>query len=279
MSRLGRARDAQGVERWLWSSGGIVRDLSAAGLGDSLAEVATWLADGDAREALVASAPEVASSAWQLLLPGRPGKALCLGRNFAAHAQEMGATPGGELLWFAKLPEVLIGPDEPVRLPAWMDTRVDPEAELVALVGRPLHGASNEEAEAAVVAYTLGNDLTARGIQEGDKKKGWPWLRSKNLPGSGCLGPAWTPAGDLPDFDSIMLRGSVNGVVRQEGRLGDLIWRPGPALAEISRWLPLNPGDIVYLGTPSGVAPVHPGDEMVVEAEGLGRLRNRVERG
>ena len=279
MSELRRARDTEGVEHWLWAAGGVVRDLSAAGLGARLADAAAWLADPAARDALLAAAPEVASSGWQQALPGRPGKALCLGRNFAAHAREMGATPGGELLWFTKLPEVLIGPGEPVRLPAWLESRVDPEAELVALVGRRLAQASPEEATRAVVAYTLGNDLTARAVQEEDKKKGWPWVRSKNLPGSGCLGPAWVPCEDLAPFEEITLRGSVNGVVRQEARLSDMMWLPGPALAEISRWLPLEPGDIVYLGTPAGVAPVHPGDEMVIEADGLGRLRNRVERG
>lgn len=259
----------------MWVAAGTARDLSHAGLGDSLAEAATWLASDD-RRALLAAAPEVAASDWKLLLPGRPGKALCLGRNFAAHAREMGAEPGGELLWFNKLPEVLAGPDEDFILPANVQGRIDPEAELVALVGRHLNNATASEAAEAVVAYTLGNDLTARSTQSEDKKKGWPWVRSKNLPGSGCVGPAWVPTEDLPDFGAIRLRGLVNGVVRQEARLADLIWPPGPALAEISRWLPLNPGDIIFLGTPAGVAPVHAGDEMVVEADGLGRLRNRI---
>jgi len=279
MSSLRRALGPDGRPHWLWVAGGFFRDLSAAGLNDDLAEVAGLLADMERFQELLALAPEATASTWPLLLPGRPGKALCLGKNFAAHAREMGSEPPTELVWFAKLPDALIGPGEAVVIPAWLDTRVDPEAEVVILLGRDLHNCTTAQAKQAIVAYTLGNDITARHQQGLDKDRGWPWLRAKNLATFGCVGPAWVPVSEVLPFAEITLRGRVNGVVRQKTSLADIIWEPERALVEISRWTPLRAGDIIFLGTPAGVAPIHAGDELVVEADGLGKLVNPVIRG
>ncbi len=276
MNALRRARRPDGAPAWLWREGERFRDLSAAGLADDLHEAAVLLLETELRQALLAQAPDAEAADWPLLRPGRPGKGLAIGKNFAAHAREFGAEPPDELVWFAKLPEVLIGPEEAVTIPAWLDTRVDPEAELVLLVGEPLHEASPAEAGAAIAAYTLGNDVTARKQQGLDRDRHWPWLRCKNIASFGPIGPEWVPAAAMPPLESITLRGLVNGELRQQASLADLIWKPAEALAEISRWCPLVPGDLVFLGTPAGVAPVQPGDEMVVEADGLGRLRNPV---
>lgn len=276
MSSLRRALDPEGIPHWLWVAGATFQDLSAAGVADDLAEVAGLLADSDRFQAVVQAAPEAAASTWPLLLPGRPGKALCIGKNFAAHAREMGGEPPSDLVWFAKLPDTLIGPGAEVVIPSWLDTRVDPEAEIVLLLGKDLHQADAATAEDAIVAYTLGNDITARKVQSTDKQNGWPWLRAKNLATFGCVGPAWVPKQELPEFASIRLRGRVNDVIRQEATLDDLIWTPAAALVEMSKWTPLRAGDIVFLGTPSGVAPIHPGDQLAVEADGLGKLVNPV---
>ncbi|MBL7008650.1 MAG: fumarylacetoacetate hydrolase family protein [Planctomycetes bacterium] len=276
MTALRRARRPDGSPAWLWREQGRFHDLSAAGLADDLHEVSVVLLEAELRLRLLAQAPAVDAGQWPLLRPGRPGKALAIGKNFAAHAREFGAEPPEELVWFAKLPEVLIGPGEEVRIPAWLDTRVDPEAEVVVLLGEPLHEASAAEAAAAIAAYTLGNDVTARQQQGLDRDRHWPWLRSKNLATFGPFGPEWIPAAAMPPLASITLRGLVNGELRQEASLADLIWSPAAALAEISRWCPLVPGDLVFLGTPAGVAPIFPGDQLVVEAEGLGRLCNPV---
>ncbi|MFK5955899.1 MAG: fumarylacetoacetate hydrolase family protein [Planctomycetota bacterium] len=279
MNSLRRALAPDGRPHWLWVSGGVFYDLSEAGIADDLAEISGMLSEPARFLALVDAAPEAAASNWPLLLPGRPGKALCLGKNFEAHAREFGAEPPEELVWFAKLPDTLIGPNAEVLIPEWLDTRVDPEAEVVLLIGRHLHRSSRDQAEDAIVAYTLGNDITARKQQGLDRDRGWPWLRAKNLATFGCVGPAWVPKAELPALESIQLRGRVNDVIRQDASLADLLWKPAEALAEISRWTPLCPGDIIFLGTPAGVAPIHPGDELVVEAEGLGRLVNPVQRG
>lgn len=278
MVRLQRALAPDGSPHWIWVAGGSFLDLSEAGLGDDLAEAAGMLVDRSAWEGLLAQAPEAAASTWPILAPGRPGKVLCLGKNFAAHAREMGAEPPSELVWFAKLPDTLIGPGEAVVLPSWLESRVDPEAELVLLLGRDLQDASLEEAEQAIAAYTLGNDITARGQQGDDKQRGWPWLRSKNLATFGCYGPAWVPSWALGQLEGRTLRGRVNGAIRQEAALEDLLWTPTRALVELSRWTPLRAGDMIYLGTPAGVAPIHEGDQLCVEMDGLGKLENPVRR-
>ena len=263
---LFRAQDAQGRERWAFGDAEGTRDVDEA-IGGGLAAAAAWLL----------RAPEPTRTAARFgppLLPGRPGKALCVGRSFAEHARELGNAVPEDLIWFAKLPSVRVGPEAVGRLPAWLDSRVDPEAEVVALVGRPLaDGASVVEAEAAIAAYTLGLDLTARGVQSEDKQRAWPWTRSKNLPGFGVIGPAWVPPRMLPPIGEILLEGLVNGAVRQSARLGQMLRTPAQALAEIARWTPLEPGDVVFLGTPAGVAPIQRGDLLEVRASGLGSLR------
>lgn len=281
---LGRARAHDGRARWIWREGSALRDLTAAGMADDLAAAAEFLrawrpgAAQAAEAALLARAPLVEAQDWPPLLPGRPGKALGIGRNFAEHARELGSEPPEELIWFAKLPDVLVGPGEPVVIPAWLDGRVDPEAEVVVLVGAPLHGAAPEQAERAIAAFTLGNDVTARGVQASDRERRWPWLRGKNLATFGPLGPWWVPAAAVADWRRLVLRGLVNGEVRQQASLSAMVWSPAAALAEISRWTPLRPGDVLFLGTPPGVAPVRPGDVLRVEADGLGVLENPVAR-
>lgn len=275
------AKNPHGQPRWLWHRDGLDFDLTAH-LGDTgaaveeLKPVAALLENRQKLDAAVDQAPRVEAAEWSALRLGRPGKVLCLGKNFAAHAREFGAEPPTELVWFAKLPEVLIGPGASVVIPSWLDTRVDPEAEVVLLLGKDLYQADQEQAEEAIVAYTLGNDVTARKQQGLDKDRGWPWLRCKNVATFGPFGPYWVPKWGMPKLDSITLRGLVNGEVRQEASLADLIWSPTRALQEMSRWTPLCAGDIVYLGTPAGVAPIYPGDQLVVEADGLGRLENPV---
>ncbi|MCH2112314.1 MAG: fumarylacetoacetate hydrolase family protein [Planctomycetes bacterium] len=274
--KVTRRLSPEGNPTWIAQRNDEQRDLGAGGLADQLSELAAWLVSPAQRQALWDASPIVEADDWAVLVPGTPGQGLALGKNFAAHAREFGAEPPEELVWFAKLPEVNIGPDEEVCVPHWLTSRVDHEAEVVLLVGAPLHNATLQEAETAIAGYTLGNDITARKQQGLDRDRGWPWLRAKNLATFGPVGPAWVSADAMPPLTSVTLRGTVNGEVRQEASLGDLIWPPAAALAEISRWCPLAPGDWVYLGTPAGVGPIQAGDLLTVEAECLGVLRNPV---
>jgi 2-keto-4-pentenoate hydratase/2-oxohepta-3-ene-1,7-dioic acid hydratase in catechol pathway len=284
---LHRAIDPEGRPHWLWSCPEGWRDLSLAGLAPELAQAAAWLARSTAeRQALLAQAPLRPSvEAWRFTLPGRPGKILALGRNFAAHAREMGSEPSlDDMLWFAKFPEICVDPGSSVAVPAWLPGRIDPEAELVLVLGQSLRNASEAEAEAAIAGWTLGNDLTARGVQAADKEKSWPWVRSKNPAGFGSYGPGWLPADQLGDWNQLRLQGLVNGAVRQEALLADMLYRPARALAELSRWLPLVTGDLLFLGTPAGVQALEHQDEVcvrVLDADGkqpLGQLLNRIDR-
>ena len=283
MSQLRRALAPDGSPHWLWGEPNdsattkTAIDLTEAGLADSLPEIAAWLLCPDAREALLGIAPAIdGAQDWPLLLPGCPPKAICLGKNFAAHAREFGVEPPDELVWFAKLPSVLVGPDEPVLIPRWLDTRVDPEAEFVLLIGAPLHEATLAQAESAIAAWALGNDVTARKQQGLDRKREWPWLRAKNIQSFGSVGPWWTPSDCFAPSPDLQIHGRVDGELRQSGALGDLIWSPAAALVEISRWCALEPGDIIFLGTPAGVQGVSAGQTMTVEADGLGLLSNPV---
>ncbi len=251
-------------------------DLTTAGLQPKLSDLACCLLDKKRYAALLAVAPQVTSGGWSRVRPGRPGKALAIGKNFAAHAREFGDEPSDDLVWFTKLPDILIGPGEPIVVPAWLDGRVDPEAEVVVLVGATLHHATVEQAQQAIAALTLGNDVTARSLQAQDKKQGRPWLRSKNLMSFGVIGPHWTPVQTVPDWQMGTLMGSVNGQVRQQGALADMIFSPARALSIISQYLPILAGDIVFMGTPAGVGGIVPGDVVSVEAQGLGRLENPV---
>ena len=284
---LERALDAEGRGHWLWVTAEETRNLSLAGLGPSLADAARWLHQpAEARSSLLEAAPPLpAAGRGRRSLPGRPGKILCLGRNFAAHAREMGSEPSLEdMLWFAKFAESCIPHEAELAVPNWLAGRIDPEAELVLLLGAPLQDATPAQAEQAIAAWTLGNDFTARGVQAGDKEKAWPWVRSKNLRGFGSYGPGWLPQDQLPPFEQLRLQGLVNGEVRQEAPLADMLYRPGRALAELSRWVSLETGDLIFLGTPAGVQALEDGDlcEVQLLAEDgslpLGVLRNRIAR-
>jgi len=285
---LSRYLDLEGRAHWLWRAPHSWLNLSLAGLGPDLAQAAAWLASGPEQRAqrLETAPPRAELAGMTLALPGRPGKILALGRNFAAHALEMGAEPSLEdMLWFNKLPEICVASGQDMVAPSWMTERVDPEAELVLLLAQPLRNASEQEAQAAIAAFTLGNDLTARAVQAGDKQKAWPWLRSKNMAGFGSYGPGWLPADLLGDWRQLRLQGLVNGEVRQEAQLCDMLYTPARALSELSRWLPLSAGDMVFLGTPSGVQALEPLDLMQVrvldsnKATPLGVLENRFVRG
>lgn len=284
---LTRAIDPEGRAHWLWDVAGGQRDLSLAGLGPDMAHAAAFLAaTPEQRERLIAQAPSLTNlDRWVQALPGRPGKILCLGRNFAAHAREMGAEPSLEdMLWFSKFAESCVAPGAEVAVPAWLTGQVDPEAELVLLLSRPLHQASEDDAAAAIAGWSLGNDLTARGLQAHDKEKSWPWVRSKSLIGLGSYGPGWIPADALRGWEELRLEGHVNGEARQSAPLADMLYRPARALAELSRWLQLEAGDILFLGTPAGVEALQDGDlceVMLLAPDGsrpLGTLANRIVR-
>ncbi|MCB0132265.1 MAG: fumarylacetoacetate hydrolase family protein [Caldilineaceae bacterium] len=203
-----------------------------------------------------------------LTAPVTPSKIVCVGRNYADHAAELGNEVPPEPLIFLKPPSVLIGPNADVIAPEISD-RVDHEGELALVIGQRCRYLAEEDAYDVIFGYSVANDVTARDLQ----KKDGQWTRGKGFDTFGPIGPwvdtEFTPAGRT-------LRVTVNGDVRQESNTDLMIYSIPRILAFVTRFMTLEPGDVVLTGTPSGVAPVQPGDVMKVEIDGLGILSNPV---
>ena len=199
----------------------------------------------------------------------------CVGRNYADHAREMGHDPDREPPFFFDKPAdaLVIGEADIVYPPR--TKRLEHEAELVVALGE---GGSNVDAASAlelVWGYAIGNDLTRRDLQAEAKKLGRPWTMAKGFDGSAVCGPVHPVSADGHlDKGSISL--SVNGTVRQQGDLALMIWSVPEIIAELSAYVRLEPGDLIYTGTPAGVGVLEPGDVVDIAIDGLGALTNRI---
>jgi len=207
-------------------------------------------------------------AALTLLAPVTPSKVICVGRNYREHAAEFNNPVPEEPLLFMKPPSSIIGPGAEIQYPS-LSKRVDPEAELVIVIGREAHRVPADRAMEVIGGYTCGNDVTARDIQKSDGQ----WTRGKGFHTFCPIGP-WIET-ELDPSD-LRVTCTVNGELRQDGRTSELIF-PIPYLIEyISRFTQLLPGDIVMTGTPEGVAPMDVGSTVTVEVEGIGVLENRL---
>jgi 2-keto-4-pentenoate hydratase/2-oxohepta-3-ene-1,7-dioic acid hydratase in catechol pathway len=223
---------------------------------------------------------EAAAAGLVLDLPlprRRIGKILALGKNFRAHALELGGEVPEEPFFFAKLPENLVPHEATVSVPAWYQGRVDHEAELAVVIGGEGRDLAPEAAAELVAGYTVANDLTARTLQQSDRERGHPWLRAKNLEGFCPLGPCFVPRAAL-DVSDLRVSARVNGELRQDARTRDWITGIPDALAFVSRHVRLHPGDLLLTGTPAGVGPLADGDRVVCAVEGIGELATRIAR-
>jgi len=200
------------------------------------------------------------------LPPVSPSKILCVGRNYRAHAAELGNAVPAEPLLFLKPPSALVGPDDAIELPPEdVSSRVEHEAELAVVIGRRIRRATPEQALEAVFGLTLAGDITARDLQ----KKDGQWTRAKGMDGFCPVGPVVVAGADPSDLE---IRCRVNGEVRQQGSTRDMIFSVGEVLAYASRFMTLEPGDLVLTGTPSGVGPLRPGDRLEIESPAIGTL-------
>lgn len=204
----------------------------------------------------------------ELLAPIRPGKVVAVGRNYADHARELGNEPPTEPILFLKPPSAVVGPEEPIRMPA-ISERVDFEGELAVVISRRSRRVSSNEWRAAVLGFTCANDVTARDLQKRDVQ----FTRAKSfdtfLPLGPCLQTDLDPA-------SLSIRTRVSGEIRQDGTTGDMIFSVGELISYITSIMTLDPGDVILTGTPAGVGPLRAGDWVEVEIEGIGILRNPV---
>lgn len=196
------------------------------------------------------------------------GKVVCVGRNYAAHARELGSAVPETPILFLK-PSTALVPLAPAFAIPQGRGECHHETEITVLIGRTLKNASEVECRAAIVGVTLGLDLTLRDVQNVLKKNGHPWEVAKAFDGAAPLAPFMTPTafGDLVDTPFSL---KVNGELRQQGNTADMITPVLALLQYISTIFTLQPGDVVMTGTPEGVAALHAGDVLVLE---LGVLR------
>lgn len=205
---------------------------------------------------------------FRLLSPCTPTKVLAVGLNYATHAAELGMAIPEEPLFFLKPPSAVIGPGEAIVYPR-LSRQVDYEAELAVVIGRRARRVAREEALTYVLGYTCALDVTARDFQRVDGQ----WTRAKGFDTFCPLGPWIVPGMDPHD---LLVECRVNGQVRQRARTSDLIFPVEDLIHRASLVMTLEPGDVLLTGTPSGVGPLRPGDQVEVEIEGIGVLRNFV---
>ncbi len=196
----------------------------------------------------------------------------CVGRNYADHAREMGHDPQREPpFFFSKPADAVFEPALQGALQFPMATRdLHHEVEWVIALGAPLLQATPAQAAAAVWGHGVGIDLTKRDLQAAAKAGGKPWDVAKGFDHAAVMGPLVPLDGQLPTRGAITL--SVNGQPRQKGDLADLIWPVPELLAQLSNFYALQPGDLIYTGTPAGVAALQPGDRVQAAIEGLPTL-------
>ena len=197
----------------------------------------------------------------------RPGKILCIGRNYAAHVAEMGDVAEAEPVVFLKPTTALVADGGEVVLPRQSDD-VHHELELVAVIGTGGRDVAEADALGHVAAYALGLDLTARDLQAQAKAKKGPWSIAKGFDTFAPLGPL-TAAADVPDPQAVEIALAVNGDERQRGTTDRMVFSVARIVSFLSTVFTLEPGDLVYTGTPEGVGPVRDGDRLHATGTGL----------
>jgi 2-keto-4-pentenoate hydratase/2-oxohepta-3-ene-1,7-dioic acid hydratase in catechol pathway len=204
-----------------------------------------------------------------LLAPVVPSKILGIGRNYVQHAKELGNPVPDEPLLFLKAPSSLIGPGAAVVLPPESE-RVEYEGEIAVVLRRRLSRASADEVQGAILGVTCACDVTARDLQRRDAT----FARGKSFDTFCPIGPALLLE---PDLEALSVQTRINGEVKQQGSTSEMIWSITELLVYASQMMTLEAGDVVLTGTPEGVGPLVPGDELEVEVGGVGILENRVE--
>ncbi len=201
----------------------------------------------------------------------KPSKVVCVGRNYAEHAKELGNEVPKEPLIFLKPPSSIIGDGVSIVLPP-QSRRVEFEGEIGVVVGVRLRDASESDAARAIRAVVAANDVTARDLQRSDGQ----WTRAK---GFDTFCPLGAMGATVPPLDSLTVVTRVNGTERQRADSSQMVFPIIALLAYISQIMTLEPGDLVLTGTPAGVGPLQDGDTVEVEIEGVSRVSNPVRSG
>ncbi|CAN5576214.1 fumarylacetoacetate hydrolase family protein [soil metagenome] len=210
--------------------------------------------------------------------PVLPSKIICIGRNYAEHVREMGDEPGPpeEPVVFLKPPSALIGHKQAIILPP-ESADVHHELEIVVAIGKRGRRVSESEAADFVAGYALGIDVTARDLQKQAKDRRAAWSIAKGIDTFAPVG-TFVPAADVRDPQNLELALFINGERRQFGNTRDMLFTVPQLISYVSRFFTLEPGDLLFTGTPEGVGPLQDGDELVARATGLPTLELTVRR-
>ncbi len=225
------------------------------------------LVDGDIFEGARDGA-EISPEGLEILPPVLPSKLVCVGLNYRDHAAEQKKALPPEPLLFIKPSTAVIGPGAPIRIPEWAG-RVDHEAELGLVIGKPTFKVRANRAAEHLLGLTCVNDVTARELQARDGQ----YTRAKGFDSFAPIGPAIAVGLEGRD---LRVAGYVNGDLRQDSRTRELIFTIPELIEFISSVMTLLPGDIISTGTPAGIGPIRPGDSVTVHVEGVGALTNPV---
>lgn len=250
-------------------------DLGHSDVGSLLAEEACW----DRAAAAGASLGRVADADYAPVVPD-PGNTFCVGLNYRNHILEMGRDLPEFPTIFYKISEALIGAHDEIRKPAESDA-FDWECELAVVIGAPVRRATTEQAEAAIAGFAVLNDVTVRDWQYRTKE----WLQGKNWEATTPVGPHLVTPDELRGGvrPALTIRTTLDGETMQEDTTGDLLFDPVALVEYLSTMVTLRPGDVIATGTPGGVGHartparyMRPGQTLVTEIEGVGRLENLV---
>lgn len=203
----------------------------------------------------------------RLLAPVQPGKIICVGLNYRGHQQDGHRLPEQPLI-FLKPASAATGPDALIPFPA-QSRQIDFEGELGLVIGQPAYQIEPEQAQAHILGYCCGNDITARDIQELEQSH----TRAKGFNGFAPFGPWLETEFDPSNFE---LSTRLNGELKQRVSSAELLFSIPQLVSFISQIMPLDAGDLILSGTPRGMGPMQPGDEVVVEISGIGSLSNRL---
>lgn len=217
--------------------------------------------------------PTIAVQGTEARFPVR--RIFCVGRNYAAHAREMGRDPDREPpFFFSKPADAVVGSGETIPYPPQTEN-LHYEGELVVAIGKGGRDIAEANALDHVWGYAIGNDLTRRDLQLAARELGRPWDFGKAFDRSAVVGPIH-PTADIGHPEHGAIRTTVNGVVRQDADLADLIWSIPEVISYLSHSIALAPGDLIMTGTPAGVGPLVAGDICIVTIEGLGEICTRI---
>ncbi|HET8705203.1 MAG TPA: fumarylacetoacetate hydrolase family protein [Pseudomonadales bacterium] len=202
------------------------------------------------------------------------GKAVCVGRNYAAHAAELNNPVPERPILFIKPRTAIVDLLQPLKLPTQWGA-AHHETELVVLIGETLTHADEAQAKQAIAGYGIGLDLTLRDLQNQLKEKAHPWEIAKAFDGAAPLSPFVKPD-QIPDPQQVEIKLEVNGVVKQQGAASDMLNPVIPLIAYMSQFFTLEPGDVIFTGTPAGVGPLQAGDQLKLSIVGVLEVETQV---